>query len=136
MRNAENEHITSPDIVVPDWIVDQQDLGNHREVHPVRMHLTPVTYYPGQIVPGEDNPVPNDAHPQVRMEIQHYHQPLSMSEMRTIMKEVPDPVKEGQEFISFFEETGSISGFHAGDYVHVVHLLLPRAMCKVLLFFS
>lgn len=111
MREAGDRHITSPDIVVPDWILDQHDPGNHREVRPVQTHTTPVTYYPGQIVPGGD-----DAQPQVRIQIQHHHQSLRVSEMHSIMKEAPDPVREGQEFISFLRRHGRIFGFHTGSF--------------------
>lgn len=113
-------------------MVDQHDPGNHIEVRPVRTHATPVTYYPGQIAPGEDNPIPDDTHPQVWIQIQHYYQPLSVSEMCSIMKEAPDPVREGQEFIRFLRRHGRIFGFHAGDYDHIVRSLLPRAMFPTL----
>lgn len=52
--------------------------------------------------------------------------------MRSIMKEAPDPVREGQEFISFLRRQGRIFGFHAGHYDHIVHSLLPRAMLPTL----
>lgn len=92
------------DIVVLDWIIDPRDPGNHREVRPVRTHAVVMTYYPGLILPEGGNPILPDGQPITRLQIKHQHQPLSIVEMRSIMKEAPVPVKEGQEFIRFLRK--------------------------------
>lgn len=83
-----------------------------------------MTYYPGQRLPEGWNPILPDGQSVTQLKIQHQHQPLSVGEMRNIMKEVPDPVKEGR----FLGKPGRIFAFHAGDYDNVVRSLLLRAM--------
>ena len=49
-----------------------------------------------------------------------------------LWKKHTDPVREGQEFISFLRIQGQIFGFHTGDYDHIVRSLLPRSMLPTL----